>query len=70
MKLSQLKQIIKEEINELGFDYPGKTPSPSAYQNGIMDTLKAMQQLGVNVDVNAVMDILYPDDESPVNEGK
>ena len=70
MKLSQLKQIIKEEINELGFDYPGKKQTPSAYQNGIMDTLKAIQQLGVNVDVNAVMDILYPDDENPVNEGK
>jgi hypothetical protein len=35
-----------------------------------MDTLKAIQQLGVNVDVNAVIGILYPDDESPVNEGK
>ena len=70
MKLSQLKQIIKEELNELGFDYPGKTSSPSPYQLGIMDTLKAIQQLGVNVDINAVMDILYPDDESPVNEGK
>jgi AICAR transformylase/IMP cyclohydrolase PurH len=68
MKLSQLKQIIKEEINELGFDYPGKEQTPSAYQNGIMDTLKAMQQLGVNVDINAVMDILYPDDESPKDE--
>jgi hypothetical protein len=71
MKLSQLKQIIKEEINELGFDYPGKPgDTPSQYQNGIMDTLKAMQQLGVNIDVQAVMDIIYPDDESPVNEGK
>jgi len=69
MKLSQLKQIIKEEINELGFDYPGKEQTPSAYQNGIMDALKAMQQLGVNIDVQAVMDIIYPDDESPVNEG-
>jgi hypothetical protein len=70
MKLSQLKQIIKEEINELGFDYPGKPgDTPSQYQNGIMDTLKAMQQLGVNIDVQAVMDIIYPDDESPVNEG-
>ena len=69
MKLSQLKQIIKEEINELGFDYPGKEQTPSAYQNGIMDTLKAMQQLGVNIDVQAVMDIIYPDDENPVNEG-
>jgi hypothetical protein len=69
MKLSQLKQIIKEEINELGFDYPGKPgDTPSQYQNGIMDTLKAIQQLGVNVDVQAVMDIIYPDDESPVNE--
>ena len=68
MKLSQLKQIIKEELNELGFDYPGKAPSPSAYQNGIMDTLKAIQQLGVNVDVNAVIGILYPDDESPKDE--
>ena len=71
MKLSQLKQIIKEEINELGFDYPGKSAdTPSQYQNGIMDALKAMQQLGVNIDVQAVMDIIYPDDESPVNEGK
>jgi hypothetical protein len=70
MKLSQLKQIIKEEINELGFDYPGKAETPSSYQNGIMDALKAMQQLGVNIDVQAVMDIIYPDDESPVNEGK
>jgi len=70
MKLSQLKQIIKEEINELGFDYPGKEQTPSAYHNGIMDALKAMQQLGVNIDVQAVMDIIYPDDESPVNEGK
>jgi len=68
MKLSQLKQIIKEEINELGFDYPGKEQTPSAYQNGIMDTLKAMQQLGVNIDVQAVMDIIYPEDENPVNE--
>ena len=68
MKLSQLKQIIKEEINELGFDYPGKEQTPSAYQNGIMDALKAMQQLGVNIDVQAVMDIIYPDDESPKDE--
>ena len=68
MKLSQLKQIIKEEINELGFDYPGKEQTPSAYQNGIMDALKAMQQLGVNIDVQAVMDIIYPDDENPINE--
>ena len=65
MKLSQLKQIIKEEINELGFDYPGKPgDTPSPYQNGIMDALKAMQQLGVNIDVQAVMDIIYPDDDS------
>lgn len=70
MKISQLKQIIKEEINELGFDYPGKPgDTPSQYQNGIMDALKAMQQLGVNIDVQAVMDIIYPDDENPVNEG-
>ena len=70
MKLSQLKQIIKEEINELGFDYPGKlTDTPSPYQNGIMDALKAMQQLGVNIDVQAVMDIIYPEDENPINEG-
>jgi len=69
MKLSQLKQIIKEEINELGFDYPGKPgDTPSPYQNGIMDTLKAIQQLGVNIDVQAVMDIIYPDDESPKDE--
>jgi len=68
MKLSQLKQIIKEELNELGFDYPGKEQTPSAYQNGIMDTLKAIQQLGVNIDVQAVMDIIYPEDENPKDE--
>jgi len=72
MKLSQLKQIIKEEIEEaerMGFKHPGDNfDTPSPYQNGIMDTLKAMQQLGVNIDVQAVMDIIYPDDESPVNE--
>ena len=70
MKRSELKQLIKEEIvKELGFDYPGKdTNTPSQYQNGIMDTLKALQQLGVEFDVNAVMDILYPD--NPIHEGK
>jgi hypothetical protein len=70
MKRSELKQIIKEEVlKELGFDYPGKdTNTPSQYQNGIMDTLKALQQLGVEFDVNAVMDILYPD--NPIHEDK
>ena len=70
MKRSELKQLIKEEIvKELGFDYPGKdTNTPSQYQNGIMDTLKALQQLGVEFDVNAVMDILYPD--NPIHESK
>ena len=70
MKRSELKQLIKEEIvKELGFDYPGKdTNTPSQYQNGIMDTLKALQQLGVEFDVNAVMDILYPD--NPIHEDK
>jgi hypothetical protein len=74
MKLSQLKQIIKEEIEEarrIGFPHAGDNfDTPSQYQNGIMDALKAMQQLGVNIDVQAVMDIIYPDDENPVNEGK
>jgi hypothetical protein len=70
MKRSELKQIIKEEVlKELGFDYPGKIKNePSQYQNGIMDTLKALQQLGVEFDVNAVMDILYPD--NPIHEDK
>jgi len=70
MKRSELKQIIKEEVlKELGFDYPGKdTNTPSQYQNGIMDTLKALQQLGVEFDVHAVMDILFPD--NPIHEGK
>ena len=70
MKRSELKQIIKEEVlKELGFDYPGKIKNePSQYQNGIMDTLKAIQQLGIDVDINAVMDILYPDDMNPINE--
>jgi len=63
MKLSRLKEIVKEElVKELGFDYPGKQPSsPSEYQKGIMDTLQAMQQLGHKIDINAVMDILYPE---------
>lgn len=68
MKIKDLKRIIREElssIQELGFDYPGKeTNSPSQYQNGIMDTLKAIEQLGHDVDIKAVMDILYPDNES------
>ena len=70
MKRSELKQIIKEEVlKELGFDYPGKVKNePSQYQNGIMDTLKAIQQLGIDVDVDAVMDILYPDDMNPIHE--
>jgi len=70
MKRSELKQIIKEEVlKELGFDYPGKdTNTPSQYQNGIMDTLKALQQLGVKFDVHAVMDILFPD--NPIHEDK
>ena len=70
MKKSELKQIIKEEIvKELGFDYPNKPKdTPSQYQNGIMDTIAAIQQLGVNIDVQAVMDIIYPNDENPVNE--
>jgi hypothetical protein len=63
MKKSELKQIIKEEIlKELGFDYPNKPKSgPSQYQNGIMDTIKALQQLGHNIDIAAVMDIIYPE---------
>ena len=68
MKLSQLKQIIKEEIEEagrMGFPHTGDNfDTPSPYQNGIMDALKAMQQLGANIDVQAVMDIIYPDDDS------
>lgn len=72
MKRSELKNIIKEEIlKELGFDYPGKIKNePSQYQNGIMDTLKALQQLGVEFDINAVMDVLYPDDSNPIQEDK
>lgn len=64
MKLNQLKNIIREEVlKELGFPYPGKdTNAPSQYQYGIMDTLKALQELGVKFDVQAVMDILYPKD--------
>ncbi len=70
MKLSQLKHIIKEEIvKELGFDYPGKKQTPSAYQNGIMDTIAAVQQLGHDVDVQSVLDILYPD-ENNIHESR
>jgi len=65
MKLSQLKHIIKEEIvKELGFDYPGKKQTPSAYQNGIMDTIAAVQQLGYDIDVQAVINALFPDENS------
>jgi len=84
MKLSQLKQIIKEEINEIGFPYPGKKETPSSYQLGIDDTLKVLKDLGIlDVEDNVLAlikrKVLDPTDEFPipndstppiVNEGK
>jgi hypothetical protein len=71
MKKSELKQIIKEEIvKELGFDYPNKPKdTPSQYQNGIMDTIKIIQQLGYDIDVQAVINALYPD-ENNIHESR
>lgn len=71
MKKSELKQIIKEEIvKEFGFDYPNKPKDvPSQYQNGIMDTIAAIQQLGHDIDVQAVINILFPD-ENNVHESR
>ena len=71
MKKSELKQIIKEEIvKELGFDYPNKPKdTPSQYQNGIMDTIAAIQQLGYDIDVQAVINALFPD-ENNVHESR
>ena len=66
MKKSELKQIIKEEIvKELGFDYPNKPKdTPSQYQNGIMDTIAVIQQLGYDIDVQAVINALYSDENN------
>jgi hypothetical protein len=71
MKKSELKQIIKEEIvKELGFDYPNKPKdTPSQYQNGIMDTIAVIQQLGYDIDVQAVINALFPD-ENNVHESR
>ena len=71
MKLSQLKQIIKEEINEVGFPYPGKEETPSSYQLGIDDTLKVLKDLGIlDVEDNVLAlikrKVLDPTDEFPI----
>lgn len=71
MKLSQLKQIIKEEINEVGYLYPGKKETPSSYQLGIDDTLKVLKDLGIlDVEDNVLAlikrKVLDPADEFPI----
>ena len=82
MKLSQLKQIIKEEINEIG--YIKRPDEPTPYQLGIDDTLKVLKDLGIlDVEDNVLAlikrKVLDPTDEFPipndstppiVNEGK
>lgn len=80
MKLSQLKQIIKEEINEIGYiKRPGE---PTPYQLGIDDTLKVLKDLGIlDVEDNVLAlikrkvldptdEFPIPNDDNPVNESK
>jgi hypothetical protein len=69
MKLSQLKQIIKEEINEIG--YIKKPNEPTPYQLGIDDTLKVLKDLGIlDVEDNVLAlikrKVLDPTDEFPI----
>ena len=84
MKLSQLKQIIKEEIEEagrIGFPHSGDNfDTPSPYEKGIDDALKVLKDIGVlDVEDNVLALIKKyiqdPTGENPfsgdiVNEGK
>ena len=84
MKLSQLKQIIKEEIGEHtipGFRVSGDNRGgTSPYEDGIDDTLKALKDLGVLDVEDKVLALIKkyvqdPTGENPfsgdiVNEGK
>ena len=83
MKLSQLKQLIREEVEEarIGFPYPGDNfGGPSPYEKGIDDALKVLKDLGIlDVEDNILAQIKKyvqnPTGENPfsgdiVNEGK
>ena len=83
MKLSQLKQLIREEVEEarIGFPHAGDNfGGSSPYENGIDDTLKALKDLGVlDVEDNVLAQIKKyvqnPTGENPfsgdiVNESK
>ena len=84
MKLSQLRQIIKEEIGEhtvRGFIVPGDNRGgTSPYEDGIDDTLKALKDLGVLDVEDKILALIKkyvqdPTGENPfigdiVNEGK
>jgi hypothetical protein len=75
MKLSQLKQIIKEEIEEagrIGFPHSGDNfDTPSPYEKGIDDALKVLKDIGVlDVEDNVLAlikrKVLDPTDEFPI----
>jgi len=83
MKLSQLKQLIREEVEEarIGFPHPGDNfGGPSPYEKGIDDALKVLKDLGIlDVEDNILAQIKKyvqnPTGENPfsgdiVNEGK
>ena len=71
MKLSQLKQLIKEEVEEaIGFKVPGDNrDNMSPYDQGVKDAILAVLKLHPNLDVKAVVDIIQGD-EDPINEGR
>jgi len=75
MKLSQLKQLIREEIGEhtvTGFRVPGDNRGgTSPYEDGIDDTLKVLKDLGIlDVEDNVLAlikrKVLDPTDEFPI----
>ena len=77
MKLSQLKQIIKEEVKEaIGFAIPGDNrDNMSPYDKGVKDAILAVMKFHPDLDIKAVVDIIQggeDDDSTPpiVNESK
>ena len=75
MKLSQLKQIIKEEVEEaIGFAIPGDNrDNMSPYDKGVKDAILAVMKFHPDLDIKAVVDIIQggeDDDSTPpiVNE--
>ena len=70
MKLSQLKQIIKEEVEEaIGFKIPGDNrDNMSPYDQGVKDAILAVMKFHPDLDVKVVIDIIQGED--PINEGK